>query len=367
MSEPFHEGLPADYFDGLSARARKVNLRVIDGLLQVTGDGIQLAVPVGQVRWPERTRHGARTAHFQQGGSVQALDAGEWDAWARRAGLHESAVVKAQQSWRGAAMAAVLLFAVVAAGYQWGVPWAARAALVAIPASVDRTVGEAVLKSFDDNLLLPSAVPPARQDALRSALAQAVKRVQQQSHGQPLSYDLRFHDSPRVPSRRGNATRLGPNAFALPGGVVIVTDEMLRLLEGRDDVLIGVLGHELGHVQRRHGMRMLLQTTVIGAAASLVWGDISSVLAAAPVILGQSAYSREFEREADDDAIALLRANGMSPTVMIELFERLKKQRANDEADQDGKAGAGLDLGIALASHPADAQRMQHFREAAAR
>lgn len=373
MSET--DSLPVDYFDGLSARARKVNLSVSDGLLQVTGDGIQLALPVGQVRWPERTRHGARTAHFQQGGSVQALDAGEWDAWARRVGLHESAVVKAQQSWRGVALAVLLLVGVLAAGYQWCVPWAARAALVAIPASVDRTVGDAVLKSFDDNLLLPSTVPQARQDALRSALAQAVKRAQLQSqpHGQPVSYDWRFHDSPRVPSRRGNATRLGPNAFALPGGVVIVTDEMLRMLEGRDDVLIGVLGHELGHVQRRHGMRMLVQTTLIGAVASALWGDISTVLAAAPALLGQSAYSREFEREADDDAIALLRANGMSPLVMVELFERLQKQRSGDGSDPDPDektatpTATAFDLGIALASHPADAERIQRFRVAAAR
>ncbi len=365
MYAPAPDGLPADYFDGVSARARKVSLHLEDGQLHLTGDGIQLAVPVSKVRWPERTRHGARTAHFQQGGSVQALDAGDWDAWARRVGLHESAVVKAQQSWRGVALAVLLLVGVLAAGYQWGVPWLARAALVAIPESVDRTVGDAVLRSFDDNLLLPSAVPSARQEALRTALAQAVARTQPKT--QPLNYELRFHNSPRVPSRRGQATRLGPNAFALPGGVVIVTDEMLKLLEGRDDVLIGVLGHELGHVQRRHGMRMLVQTTLIGAVASALWGDISTVLAAAPALLGQSAYSREFEREADDDAIALLRANGMSPLVMVELFERLQKQRTGDASGSDEKSATAFDLGIALASHPADAERTQRFRDAAAR
>jgi Zn-dependent protease with chaperone function len=365
MSEAQPDSLAAEYFDGVSARARRVNLSVSDGLLQVTGDDVQLAVPMNEVSWPERTRHGARTAHFQQGGSVQALDAGKWDAWARRVGLHESAVVKTQQSWRGVAPAVLLLVGVLAAGYQWGVPWLARAALVAIPASVDRTVGDAALGSFDESLLLPSAVPSARQEALRSSFAQAVDRMP--NRAQRLTYELRFHNSPRVPSRRGQATRLGPNAFALPGGVVIVTDEMLQLLEGRDDVLIGVLGHELGHVQRRHGMRMLVQTTVLGAVASALWGDISTVLAAAPALLGQSAYSREFEREADDDAVALLRANGMSPTVMIELFERLQKQRNADAADQDGKGVNAFDLGIALASHPADAERIQRFRDAAAR
>ena len=363
MSEAHVDALAADYFDGLSARARRVSLHLRDAQLHLQGDGVQLALPVKDVRWPERTRHGARTAHFQQGGSVQALDAGDWDAWARRVGLPESAVVKAQQSWRGVALAVLLLVGVLAAGYQWGVPWLARAALVAIPESVDRTVGDAVLRSFDDSLLLPSAVPSARQEALRTAFAQAVARMQPK--GQQITYELRFHNSPRVPSRRGQATRLGPNAFALPGGVVIVTDEMLKLLEGRDDVLMGVLGHELGHVQRRHGMRMLVQTTVLGAVASLLWGDISTVLAAAPALLGQSAYSREFEREADDDSIILLRANGLSPLVMVELFERLQKQRSSD-SDPDQKSATAFDLGIALASHPADAERIQRFRDAAA-
>ncbi len=187
--------------------------------------------------------------------------------------------------------------------------------------------------------------------------------------------ESRAHDRPclAVPGlwrwlvRRGQATRLGPNAFARPGGVGIVTDEMLQLLADRDDVLIGVLGHELGHVQRRHGMRMMVQTTVLGAVATLLWGDISTVLAAAPALLGQSAYLREFEREADGDSVALLQANGLSPLVMVELFERLKKQRETDASDQSEKSADAFDLGIALASHPADAERAQRFRDAAAR
>ena len=365
MPQAHPDALAADYFDGLSARARRVSLHLEGSRLHLSGDGIQWSLPVAEIRWPERTRHGARKAHFQQGGSVQAVDAGDWDAWARRVGLAESVVVKAQQSWRGVALAVLLLVGILAAGYEWGVPWLARAALLAIPASVDRTVGDAVLRSFDDSLLLPSAVPLERQEALRSAFAQAVARTQR--NAQPVNYELRFQNSPRVPSRRGQATRLGPNAFALPGGVVIVSDDMLKMLEGRDDVLIGVLGHELGHVQRRHGMRMLVQTTVLGAVASLLWGDISTVLAAAPALFGQSAYSRAFEREADDDAVALLQANGMSPTVMIELFERLQKQREGNASDQNEKSASAFDLGIALASHPADAERMQRFRDAAAR
>lgn len=359
----------ADYFDGVSARARRVRLHIADGKLRIAGETVSSSVPTQDVKWPERTRHGLRTAHLRDGGSLQALDAAEWDAWARASGIGESAVVKAQQNWRATTIAVVLLLVLAAAGYQWGVPWMARAALAALPPSVDRSIGNLALRSFEGPLLAPSTVPAARQAALRAAFDNAVQRA----HGQanPPAYELRFFASPR--------NGLGPNAFALPGGTIVLTDELVRLLADRDDVLIGVLGHELGHVRQRHGMRLLLQTAVIGTAASLAWGDFSWLLAAGPAVLGQNAYSRDFEREADGEAITLLRANGLSPAVMIELFERLAARRAFDAppgGDRSSSAPSGtpdsasdrpnsFDLGIALASHPADAERVQRFREAA--
>ena len=394
--------LPAEYFDGISARAWRVHLRIAHGHLHIEPDDDHAAAPAGQslrlplveVRWPERTRHGGRVAHFNAGGSVRAFDAAAWDAWLRAAGIKESGVVAAQQSWRRTGAAVLLLLALAAAGFQWGVPWLARAALAALPASADRAIGDAALRSFDAVLLLPSSVPAARQQAVREAFAQAVARTY--PAGRRPVWELHFHTSPRLGTGTGAGTeakapkaasapdgpaaansakppdrprtRLGPNAFALPGGAIVVTDEMLQLLAGRDDVLLGVLGHELGHVRRRHGMRLLVQATLIGTAASIAWGDFSAVLAAAPALLGQSAYSRDFEREADDDAITLLRANGMSPAVMVELFERLAASRpAAGGTDKSADKGSAFDLGIALASHPADAERMQRFKAAAGR
>ena len=149
--------------------------------------------------------------------------------------------------------------------------------------------------------------------------------------------------------------RLGANAFALPGGTIVVTDELVALLEGRDELLLGVLGHEAGHVSHRHGMRALVQSTLLGSITALAFGDFSSMLAGAPALLGHLAYSRNFEREADGEAIRLLQASGLSPELMVTVFERLQAQRG------------GRVLGIALASHPANAERIARFRAAAAR
>jgi predicted Zn-dependent protease len=200
-------------------------------------------------------------------------------------------------------------------------------------------------------------VPEALQRALLREFDSALAKAHPGGTG--TRHELLFRAG--VSAGPNGRSHLGPNAFALPGGTIVVTDELLTLLAGRDDVLIGVLGHEHGHVQRRHGMRLLVQVTLIGTATAIAVGDFSSVLAAAPALLGQSAYSRDFEREADADAIALLRADGLSPAVMIELFERLAGQNGRT-ADRAESA-----LGIALASHPADAERIARFRAAAAR
>lgn len=342
--------LAADYFDGSSARAQRVRLSIAADQLLLQGEGIARQMPLTDVQWPERTRHGARVAHLRDGGSLQAEDAAHWDEWLAAAGVRESRVVRWQQSWRATAVAVFGLLLLAGAGYLWGLPWVARAVVALVPLSIDRSIGDAAWGTIAPRWLVQSALPSARQQALREAFTSAVERARPE-HKRP-AYELSFHGSPHG--------RLGANAFALPGGRIVVTDELVRLLEGRDDVVLGVLAHELGHVVHRHGMRSLVQVTLLSTATSLAFGDFSSVLATAPVLLGQLAYSRDFEREADQHAVQVLRANGLSPEVMVTLFERLASQRPGA---RDG--GSRGDIGIAFASHPADAERIRLFREAA--
>ena len=84
------------------------------------------------------------------------------------------------------------------------------------------------------------------------------------------------------------------NAFALPGGIIVVFDELVELA-GDDERVLGVLGHELGHVVHRHSTRQLIQALGIAALAGVVWGDFSSVASNVPLILGVMRYGRAFE------------------------------------------------------------------------
>jgi len=352
--------LAADYFDGRSARAHPVMLSLDGDALLIEGEGVSRRVPCKQVVWPERTRHGVRVAHLSDGASIQCNDAGAWDAWTYTGGRPESFVVKAQQSWRWVVASLFLTVAVLAAGFQWGLPWAARKSVAFIPFSVDESIGESALSSVEGHLMSPSQLPPEQQARIRAAFDRAVATL---PPGTAPRYQLLFRKS-----------KIGPNAFALPGGTMVLTDELVKLVKGDEQVIVGVLGHELGHVRQRHGMRMLAQVSALGAVSALVFGDFNGLLAAAPVWLGQASYSRDAEREADVESVKLMKAAGISPTAMVKFFELIDTYEPEPEAGEAAsapKAAKGSRrresswLGIAIASHPADQERIAFFREAA--
>jgi Zn-dependent protease with chaperone function len=346
--------LDARFFDGRSSRPHAATLRVDGDLLTVApaaGESFApLAVPLAELRWPERTRHGGRIAQLPQGASVQALDATAWDAWAAHHGRRESWVVRAQQNWRAVVLAVVLLLAAGAAMYQWGVPWVARGVTALIPQRVDMLVGAQVLASIDDSLLQPSALPAEDQARVRRAFA---RMVQAAYPDDAPPWKLEF--------RRGKDERLGPNALALPGGTIVLTDALVQLMPGNDDAVLGVLGHEFGHVRRRHAMRQLVQASAVGLGASIAFGDYGTLIGSAPVLLATLGYSRDAEREADAESVRLMRAAGIPPLTMVDFFEAVEQWRA-------GRTRSGRDdgvIGIAFSSHPATAERIAFFRQAA--
>jgi Zn-dependent protease with chaperone function len=377
--------LAAAYFDGRTARAQPVLLWMEEGTLHVEGEGVALQLPVRKVQWPERQRHGERQAHLPDDGLLSSPDAAAWDAWIAASGItRDSVTVRWMQSWRAALGALVLTIAVLAAGYVWGLPAAATQVAALLPDRVHQQIGDAAMDGFREEWLLPSKLPAERQAALRTQFEQAVRRTPALAAAAP-AWTLHFHASPKH--------GMGANALALPGGHIVVTDDLVELLKDRPDVLIGVLGHELGHVQHQHGMRSVVQVGALSAVAALVFGDISTLLTTAPVLLGHAAYSRDFEREADVTAARLMRANGWDPAGFAVLFERLRDDRARrvkakakdkDKEQGNGKDGqgtkkndkvespdehrdAGFDLPIGLSTHPPDAERVRRMREEAAR
>jgi Zn-dependent protease with chaperone function len=166
-------------------------------------------------------------------------------------------------------------------------------------------------------------------------------------------YTLHFRDGGPV----------GANAMALPDGTIVVTDQLVALA-AHDEQILAVLAHELGHINRRHGLRMLIQGSIVAFVVSWYIGDVSSVAAGAPTLLLQARYSRGHEREADNYGAAMLKVNGISPRRLAEMLARLEaahRSKAEKAADKEPGTQAANKRRISdyLASHPATAERIE--------
>lgn len=326
----------ASYFDGRTSRLYRVTLQVQDGVAQVRGEAERDAL-LEELRVSERSRHAPRKVTFADGAYLEVRDLAGMADLLHRTGHADSWVVRIQQSWRGALAAAVGTVAVLAAGYTYVLPAAADWMARAMPASMEHQLGQGVLAVLDRQMFEPSRFSDQRMDALSARF-----RELRPPGGAAPSWRLVFRKS-----------RYGPNAFALPSGDIVLTDEMVRLLDDEDAVM-GVLAHELGHLQQRHITRRVIQGAVVTAGAALLFGDVSSLLTTAAPAMVDMKYSRDAEREADLYAIAMLRQNGIPLEHLLKVFERLQK------VEQEH----GAQMAAYLSSHPASDERIAYVRAA---
>lgn len=347
--------LSVAYFDGLTARAQPVLMWVEPGMLQLSGAGLIRQVPLNKVQWSERTRHGARMAHFTDGGTIQAVNAADWDSWLDHHELGAPLSARAHQSWRWTMLATTVLLMVAVMGYWWGLPLAARFLAPLVPQALSQQIGKATLQTMDAQWLKPSQLTQQEQARWRALLSKAI--------AQGLEGTGTASRQPAIQLQFRQA-HIGPNAFALPDGSIVITDDLIALLRDREDVLIGVVGHETGHITGRHGLRGLIQAGLLGAIGSVAFGDFSTVLASAPLLMGQLAYSRDLEREADDAAIVFMRRNHIRPSVMSVFFQRVQNEGRRQASAASSGDEASKPMGIAFSSHPADEERLAHFAAA---
>lgn len=330
----------ADYYDGRGSKPHPVELRLTDAGLAIAGAGVDRVEALAGLRVSEPMGRAPRLVKLPDGSHCEVRDHAGFAALLAAGGHRDGWVVRLQGRWRWALLAALLVVASVAAGYRWGLPWAAEWLAFRLPASLRAELGERSLAMLDRSVFVPSTLPPARRQALAARFAALAT-----PDGARPSYRIVFRGGGRV----------GANAFALPNGAIVVTDQLVRLA-GNDEEILAVLAHELGHLERRHGLRMLIQSSVVGMVAAWYAGDVSSVAAGLPTVLLEAGYSRDFERAADAYGAAMLAANGIPRARLGDMLARL-------EAAHGAGTGAASALDY-LSSHPASRERIEALRGA---
>jgi Zn-dependent protease with chaperone function len=324
----------ARYFDGVSSRPHAVELTVERGTASIIGDGIERHVPLERLRVSEPLAAVPRVITLPDQSFCEVADQKALALLLAQTGHRDSLVVRAQRHWRAVALAVALLVGVLFIAYRWAIPWAAGEVAARVPLEWESALGREAVAVLESRIFAPTKLSAEERARLEQRFAAFAPR-----DGRP--YEIRFRSS-----------KIGPNAFAAPGGIVYVTDELVELAAD-DDAVLGVLAHELGHVQHRHLLRRLAASAAVGALATLVIGDVSTLLAAVPATLVDLDYSRDMEREADAYAIALMRAHGIPTAPTAALLERLSKREHNPES---------RGWPPYLSTHPSTPERVELFR-----
>jgi len=295
-------------FDGRTAHATAVSMRLDDDVLIVEdANGVVLErEPLPAARVSDAFDHAPRLIALSSGTTLEVPDeGGELARVLERAGFKDSPATRLQRHWAVVMLALVACIGLIAAAYFFGLPVAARWVAFALPATVEKRLGTQLLAVLDGHFVLPSVLEETERATIVRRFGEAARKA-----APDVTFRLEFRAAPMV------------NAFALPGGVIVVTDALVDVA-GDDDAVIGVLAHELGHVRAKHGMRQVLQSAGAGSLAGLMWGDFSGTAASIPVLLGFLRSSRAFEREADEFAMAFLHENGLSVQPLQRFFASL--------------------------------------------
>jgi len=215
------------------------------------------------------------------------------------------------QTWIMGAFLVSIAFVVGIAIFVWSCfGYLVNSAVALVPPSLETSLGEIVVSSFT------SGNKELKQGPIFDAANKVWGRVLQ---GVPAAQPYKLHlyviDGPNT-----------VNAFAAPGGHVIVFTGLMKELESPEE-LAGIIGHELQHVLMKHPLKSIVRSAGFAIVVSILLGDTSglaAIIAEYGPELARLSYSREQEREADRGAVDLLVKAKIDPMKFPEFFRRMQ-------------------------------------------
>lgn len=163
-------------------------------------------------------------------------------------------------------------------------------------------------------------------------------------------------ERPDLPWRFGVVDSPSINAFAAPGGYVLLTRGLYEILD-TEAQLAGVLGHEIAHIVQRHHITVMQKSAAISAGARIAQRDGRSALVNQLIGTGAEVFARGLDKsaefEADQMGVVLAARAGYSPYGMVEVLHKLSVRAADDSS-----------LALLFKTHPQPAERLSQLADA---
>lgn len=329
------------WHDGKSSKAVAASLNFTEvGFICLTAENINQRYAIEDIRVTEPVGKLKTNLYFPDGSSCELADFSQIRQYLPKSSRLFEFIHRCESKFFYAAGVAVLSVAILTFMILFAVPEMARQVANQLPPSMEQTLGKQVLITLDKFAFEKSTLPLHRQTQLSSSFLNTINKL-----NSTTEYQILFRSSPKM----------GANALALPSGIIIFTDELVELAKS-DDALIGVLAHEIGHIEQRHSIRHLLQNSVVALLLVTITGDfssISSIGAALPTLMLQLKFSREFETEADDFAIQFLKKNNISTEPLLELLKSLDEDYNEENSE----------VSHYFSSHPATMERIKKLKQ----
>lgn len=255
---------------------------------------------------------------------------------------HESLKLQVKDSRRGlkkiryAAISIFAFFVLVIIGLYLSKDYFVRKMAEQVPASWEKKAGDHLFTAISGQYEI------IHHDSLEKVFLQVAEPLLKQVRKQGVKIDLYFINDPAI------------NAFALPGGKVVIQTGLLDNAKSWEEVL-GVLSHELAHVTERHHIRGIISNMGLYAIISASVGDMSAIagtIASMGGDLASLANSRKFETEADEAGWDYLVKGHIDPSGMITFFETL----ASKDKGKEGYLSF-------LSTHPETKERIAHLKK----
>lgn len=234
----------------------------------------------------------------------------------------------------------LLVFLLATLIYRYALPALVEVAVLVTPPAVPQWLSSGTLASLDQTMLSASRLSADQQKTIRESF----DKIASFSTRGAANYKLNFRDGGFI----------GPNAFALPDGTLVITDALVDLAKGDTEMILGVLAHEIGHVEKDHSLRQMYRAAGLAGLIMLIAGDVGSggeeVLTDGAALLALS-YSRGAESEADRISVELMAKAGHDPAAIGRFFKLLEEKLGD-------KGGTSM-----LSTHPGTPERRQRIDE----